>query len=80
MVVEADEGSILDKYKLHNVVVTEGNTRRDIKKTLWISVPFSAFAMLAAVRRRATETAPPKSRTDEQVRRWCADQSRKSAG
>ena len=36
--------------------------------------------MLAAVRHRANSLRPPKSRTTEMVRRWCAGQSRKSAG
>jgi SRSO17 transposase len=43
-----------------------------------VSLVMLAFAMLAAVRRRANETAPPKSRTAEQIRRWCAGQSRRS--
>jgi SRSO17 transposase len=45
-----------------------------------VSLVMLAFAMLAAVRRRAHETAPQKSRTTEQARRWCVGQSRKSAG
>jgi SRSO17 transposase len=43
-----------------------------------VSPVMLALAMLAAVRRRANETAPPKSRTAEQTRRWCAGPSRKS--
>jgi SRSO17 transposase len=45
-----------------------------------VSLVMLAFAMLAAVRRRAHETAPQKSRTAEQARHWCVGQSRKSAG
>jgi SRSO17 transposase len=45
-----------------------------------VSLVMLAFAMLAAVRRRANETAPQKSRIAEQARRWCVGQSRKSAG
>jgi SRSO17 transposase len=45
-----------------------------------VSLVMLAFAMLAAVRRRAHETAPQKSLTAEQARHWCVGQSRKSAG
>jgi SRSO17 transposase len=43
-----------------------------------VSLVMLAFAMLAAVRRRANETSPQKSRTTGPIRRWCAGQSRKS--
>jgi SRSO17 transposase len=45
-----------------------------------VSLVMLAFAMLAAVRRRANEMTPPKSRAAEQIRQWCAGQSRKSDG
>jgi SRSO17 transposase len=45
-----------------------------------VSLVMLAFAMLAAVRRRANETTPQKSQTAEQARRWCVGQSRKFAG
>lgn len=43
-----------------------------------ISLVMLAFAMLAAVRRRANETSPQKSRTARHIQQWCAGQSRKS--
>ena len=45
-----------------------------------VSLVMLAFAMLAAVRRRANETTPQKSHTLEQARRWCVGRSRKSDG
>jgi SRSO17 transposase len=42
-----------------------------------VSLVMLAFAMLAAVRHRANSLSPPKSRTAEQVRRWCDGQSRR---
>jgi SRSO17 transposase len=45
-----------------------------------VSLVMLAFAILAAVRRRANETTPQKSQTAEQARRWCVGQSRKFAG
>jgi SRSO17 transposase len=45
-----------------------------------VSLVMLAFAMLAAVKRRANDLPPPKSRAMETLRRWCAGQSRKSAG
>ena len=45
-----------------------------------VSLVVLAFAMLAAVKRRANDMPPPKSRTAETLRRWCAGPSRKSAG
>lgn len=45
-----------------------------------VSLVMLAFAMLAAVRRRANETTPQKSQTAEKTRRWCVGQSRKFAG
>jgi SRSO17 transposase len=43
-----------------------------------ISLVMLAFAMLAAVRRRANETSPQKSRATRHIQQWCAGQSRKS--
>jgi SRSO17 transposase len=43
-----------------------------------VSLVMLAFAMLAAVRHRANSLSPPKSRSAEQVHRWCAGQSRRS--
>ena len=45
-----------------------------------VSLVVLAFAMLTAVKRRANDMPPPKSRTAETLRRWCAGPSRKSAG
>jgi SRSO17 transposase len=45
-----------------------------------VSLVMLAFGMLVAVRRRANSLPPPKSRATEMVRRWCAGQSRRSAG
>ena len=45
-----------------------------------VSLVMLAFAMLAAVRRRANETTPQKSHPVEQARRWCVGRSRKFAG
>jgi SRSO17 transposase len=45
-----------------------------------VSLVMLAFGMLVAVRRRANGLPPPKSRATEMVRRWCAGQSRRSAG
>jgi SRSO17 transposase len=45
-----------------------------------VSLVMLAFAMLAAVKRRANDLPPPKSQAMETLRCWCAGQSRKSAG
>jgi SRSO17 transposase len=45
-----------------------------------VSLVMLAFAMLAAVRRRANDMPPPKSAAADKTRRWCAGQSRRSAG
>ena len=45
-----------------------------------VSLVMLAFALLAAVKRHANDLPPPKSRAAETLRRWCAGQSRKSAG
>lgn len=45
-----------------------------------VSLVMLALAMLAAVRRRANGLPPPKSRRADRLLKWCAGQSRKSAG
>jgi hypothetical protein len=47
LVIDAEQGSLLEKYRLHNVTITPGDVRRDLTKTLLITVPGSLFLTAA---------------------------------
>src|SRR5690348_17339606 len=43
LVPEADEGSIINRYRLYQVSLTYGNPRRDIRAALFIALPISVL-------------------------------------
>lgn len=43
MIIDKEQESLLDKYRLHKVTITPGDVRRDIIRALLITVPGSLF-------------------------------------
>jgi hypothetical protein len=41
MVIDPEETELLERYKLHNVILTEGDMWRDVKRALLLAVPIA---------------------------------------